>query len=241
MINQNTLIVGRTGSGKTVLVKALLALTARAVVLDCKWEYSVHGAHISYTLRDAVAYFLRHRWGPFILVCRFERNPDYLRILEIAEHAQKTEPHGPVVFVVEESTRYMGRGSIPEFWSDLYTQGRHRRISLLTIVQFDTYIDHMVREQSEVWVMCAQHGISGPMKARFDERAVSELVSLREEWQNGNRVTEPVQGRNFLVYPDHHDLYDEWVKLHGWIAEPETPQITQTGVVQNGLGEARVR
>ena len=127
MKNGHTLIVGRSGSGKTALVRALIRRTARAIVLDRQFEYDVPAdeAIYAYNFREAAAAFLQCRWQPFVLIFRPELEGDYLRLLELAEHVQATEPHGPLVLILEEAGAYADTYSIDETVRQLLNRGRH--------------------------------------------------------------------------------------------------------------------
>lgn len=213
--NLHTLIAGRTGSGKTTLARALLRYTCRAIVLDREWEYEIDGARVAYSMRD-IADALSDpafRWGEFVLVCRPERDGDYLRTLQLAEHMQRAEPHGPLVIVMEEASRYGTTHGIDETVRQLYNAGRHRRISVLTIIQKDTDIHPITRHNSRLIVSMAQTKLSGDMQSYFDPAAVARIVSLETEY-----TPEPKQGRHFLVYPAV-DLYTAWADSHGYVHE----------------------
>jgi hypothetical protein len=215
MKNLSTLLVGMTGAGKSTIVRVLLNYSARAIICDDQMEYGdVPGAVVAYEVDQAMQLFLSMRWKPFKLVCQFEEPDDYLKIMELAEHTQKVEAHGPLVIVWEEASTHSDTHHIPDIIATLYKKGRHRRISMLTIIQSDTDIHRITRKNSPVIVSLKQTELSGNMRAKFREDEVKALVSLRDEW-----TPEPVQGRHFLVYPEGTDLYDIWWQYHGYIVK----------------------
>lgn len=214
MRNLNTLIVGRTGSGKTTLVKALILLTARVIVLDRKMEYEFPDAFIAYTLEDAIDFLLVNRWKPFKLIFRPTNPEDYFELMVFAENMQKVEPHGPLVIVMEEASAYSTTNNIDPIVLELYNAGRHRRISLLTVIQRDTSIHPITRTNSEVIVSMSQTKLSGDMQGYFGNDVVEALVSVKQDYTDT-----PIQDHHFAVYPPDTDLYETWIDHHGYIAK----------------------
>ena len=214
MTNGHTLIVGRSGAGKTALVRALIPLTARAIVLDREIEYDgIEGAIYSENFRDAAGAFLDLRARPFVIVFRPDLESDYTRLLQLAEHVQAIEPHGPLVVFMEEATAYSDTWSIDDTFRDLYNLGRKRRISLCSTVQVDTDVHRVTRYNSNLIVTLAQNQLTGPLANKFRASEVQSLVALDSE----TRRVELQQGRHFLVYPPGVDLFSTWENLHGYL------------------------
>jgi hypothetical protein len=221
--NGHTLLVGRSGSGKTRAVRELLKLTACAIVLDPEFDYDPDPGddwHVCYELDAAVSYFLRHRWGSFVLVFRPDDPATYGQLLAVAVHAQKTEPHGPLVIVLEEASKYGDTWSVETFVRAAYNKGRHLRLSVLTVIQVDTDFHRVARHNSRWIVSFAQHKVSGDFERYFDRATLEGLHSLDvgDEFERVGGV--PEQGRNFVVHPPGVDLYREWYEAHGYWFEP---------------------
>lgn len=222
MKNGHTLIVGRSGSGKTTLVRALLERTARAIVLDREHEYDLPSAIYAYEFREASAALLRMRWQPFVIVYRPELEGDYIRLLQLVEHIQAVEPHGPAVIYLEEASRYSDAYAVDDTIRDIFNRGRHRRISICTTVQVDTDVHRVMRRNSHLIVTLAQNRLTAELAGQFAAADVQRLVPLDSERR---RIHEPIQGRHFLVYPPGIDLYERWESLHGYICEPAEPVV----------------
>jgi hypothetical protein len=219
--NGHTLIVGRSGSGKTSLARALIDRTARAIVLDREHEYDVPAAIITYDYAEAAAAICSRRWQPFVVIYRPELEGDYLRLLRLAEHVQAVEPHGPLAIYLEEASCYSHTHDVADVVRGIYNRGRHRRISIVSTVQVDTDVHRVMRRNSAYTVTLAQNQLTTELGSKFRPADVQRLVPLESE----NRpIAEPVQGRHFLVYPAGVSLYDRWEELHGYICTPARRQ-----------------
>lgn len=210
MRNCHTLIIGRTGTGKTVLAKALIKLAARVVVLDRKWEYD--GSHVCYSFEEFADVLLVVRARDFCIVLRASDENDWDRAMELARYVQQSEPHGPLVIVLEEASNYGTANSVAETVRQLYNAGRHERISMLAVVQVDTDFHRTARHGSELIVTMYSHKLSGDMLTMFEPEMTRRLVSLGVEFTHW-----PVQGRHFLVYPDTADLYARFSDAHNYL------------------------
>lgn len=215
MKNCHTLISGRTGSGKSTLAKALLGLTARAIVLDVKHEYEGEHYITVYDLDEFARELLARRWQPFLISFRASQESDYGRAMDLARHIQQVEPHGPLVLVLEEAALYGSANNIDESVRQLYHSGRHERISMLTILQVDTDFHRIARYGSELIVTLYQHKLSGDLASLFRLPDVMALRSLKDDYTEW-----PEQFRHFLVHPEGTDLYSEWAEAHNYILVP---------------------
>lgn len=216
--NLHTLIVGPSSSGKTLLARQLIGLAARVVVCDREHEYNgIRRAHYAYTLRDACTLFLALRWEFFCLVVQLEDDEEYLKLLELLEYTQRTEPAGPLVIVLEEASHYGNINTIAPIVRDLYNKGRHRRISLLSIVQVDTDLHRVARSNSRIIVAMKSHKLSGDMRNWFEPEDVAGLSSPAE-----NFTPQLVQGRHYLVHPPGIELVPAWRAAQAWLWRPKT-------------------
>lgn len=220
MNNAHTLLVGQTGAGKTVLAKHLIARTARAIVHDMNMDYSDMAGlpHVYYEseLDDAIELLLNRdfRFGRFVLIFQSYDNAEQMALLEFAEKMQETEPHGPLVNVIEESSYYSSTHDIDPTIERIYNMGRRLRMSLLTIIQVDTSIHRVTRFNSKWIVSVKQNKLSTDLQTIFEREEVRALQTpLPMAW---NQQT-PKQGVNFLVYPDTVELFPAWSAAHGYL------------------------
>lgn len=225
MRNLHTLIVGRTGSGKTTLARALIELTARAVIFDRKHEYNVPKGQIVESLPDAVAALFKAQGGFLRLVFRPRDPDDYMALLQVVMDYQEENAglFGPIVVVMEEASAYSETHSIHPTIRTAYNQGRHISLSLMTVIQIDTDIHRVTRGNSEVIVSMAQNRMSADMQRYFRWEEIANLQTLRERY-----VFPPKQGTHFITYPPEMDLYMEWWTTHGYIIEVSESCVTET-------------
>lgn len=214
----HTLIVGRTGSGKTAVARALIRRSARAIVLDREHEYDIDGADTAYSFAEAADILLERRHGEFVLVFRPDLEGDYIRMLLLASHVQSTEPHGPLVIVIEEASHYSDTYNVEGIVRELYNAGRRRRITMVSVIQVDTDIHRVSRRNSRIIVSMAQNWLTGEMQSKFDLETVQQLrpLELERQW-----IPEPVQNVHFAVYPPAIDLYAWWAEMHGYLLEAD--------------------
>lgn len=193
-----------------------MRLSARVIVLDRKLEYDPPGALYAYSMREFADLFMAHRWEPFALVFRPRMESDYGRAMELARSVQQSEPHGPLVIVLEEASNYGSASGVDETVRQLYNAGRHERISMLAVIQVDTDFHRVARYGSEVIVTFRQHKLSADMQSMFALEQVAALRTLKEDFTH-----EPEQGVHFLTYPSDVDLYETWIDAHGYIVDRE--------------------
>lgn len=217
MRNLHTLIVGRTGSGKTTLARALVRMAARVVVLDRKMEYDTRESIACYSFAEFADTFMSLRFGAFCISFRPSLESDYGRAMTLVRAVQRSEPHGPLVLTLEEASNYGNQSGVDENVRQLYNAGRHERISMLSIVQVDTDFHRVARYGSEIVCTFYQHKLSGDMQSMFKLDDVMQLTSLKHDYTEW-----PEQGRHFLTYPDDIDLYEQWADAHNFILTEDT-------------------
>lgn len=215
MRNKNLLVAGATGSGKSTLVKELKRLSARVVTLDSMDEYE--DGYIAIDYDDAARYLVDNRWGKFDLILRMGQEEQYA-VLELLYYAQRTEPHGPAVVIMEEATEHSDTWNIEGTPHKLYVKGRHARISSITIVQQDTDINRITKHSTAALVAFRQNYLSKTWERYFKWDQVQALTMLDEDY--GKPYTIPEQDHHFLVHPNQiTDLYHWWREHHGWIGK----------------------
>ena len=190
-------------------------LSARVIVLDRKLEYELDGAVYAYSLAEAVNAFCALRWQRFCLIVRLREPNEYTALLEVIMHAQDVEPHGPVVVVAEEFSAYSETQTIHPVFRDAFNQGRHLRLSLVTVIQLDTDVHRVTRGNAGIIVSMAQNRLSNDLAKHFRFDDVARLVSLDKRYS-----AEPEQDVNFVCSPDV-DLYAEWSEVQGVLYVPK--------------------
>lgn len=216
MRNSNLLIAGAIGSGKSTLARALKTYSARVITLDSMDEYE--GDFVALDYDEAARYFVEHRHGPFDLVCRMGQEEQYA-LLDLAFYAQRTEPHGPLVCIMEEATEHSTTWTIEGVVQKYYVKGRHARISTITVVQQDTDINRITKHGAACVVGFWQNYLSSSWERYFKWDQIQSLIRLEDDTEYGGYLPEPIQGRHFITSPDLPDLYSWWWERHGYIAK----------------------
>ncbi len=187
-------------------------MAARVIVLDRKMEYDTRDSVACYDFAEFAHEFLARRFGSFCITFRPSLETDYGRAMELARYVQKTEPHGPLVLVLEEASNYGDQSGVDDNVRQLYNAGRHERISMLSIIQVDTDFHRVARYGSEIVCLFYQHKLSGDMQSMFKLDDVMRLTSLKHDYTEW-----PEQGKHFLTYPDDVDLYETWHESHSYL------------------------
>lgn len=123
-----TLVIGKRGSGKSVLVKHLIAPARRLVVFDMMIEYK-HGVCFGREdLGDMLTFWSTHYRGAFRMNYR-PLNPK----VEIEWLARGVFLLGDLTFVVEEIDAVCTAWVIPEWLGYCIQRGRHKNIELIGV------------------------------------------------------------------------------------------------------------
>lgn len=146
-------IFGRKGSGKSYLVRQIMAEYPKIVVLDTLGEYGSEKEVVT-DAREAVrkihslANSDKRVWTVSV---RLDRVTDYLPILGFLYHVPG------ILVVIEEVSLYTSPQSIPEEISRLVRYGRHKDISLIFVSRRPAEIHRDLSAQSDVIVSFVQH------------------------------------------------------------------------------------
>lgn len=140
--NKIVLVVGQKGSGKSSLVRRLVAEMQRAVVLDPMAEYS---DGIVFECYADLHTFLRERHaGQWRCICRFQDDGEYAEAVALALEV------GACTVVVEEMNFFLSVQSAPDPFVRLFRYGRHRSVSIVAVAQRCAEIPRLFTAQADV-------------------------------------------------------------------------------------------
>lgn len=121
--------IGKSGSGKSFLVRQLIRPKRRLIVFDTMAEYT---DGVVFTDRRAMLEFWRkHARGDFRIIYQPEFNP----AREIDEIAELVYLCGHVCFVIEEVTAYTNPNYISDQLAHCIQRGRHKDIEIVATTQ----------------------------------------------------------------------------------------------------------
>ena len=142
------LVIGKRGSGKSVLTKHLIRNDRRLVVYDIMSEY-VDGVTFDVTARVEVARFWRHVYRQsFRIIYRPLSPKDEIGWLAVAVFAL-----GNLTFVVEEIDSICTPFDIPLPMQSIIQRGRHKNIELIgvTPAPFGIHRD-LTRQAKDIFI-----------------------------------------------------------------------------------------
>lgn len=142
-----TIIFGRTGSGKTTLVKKLIKDIDRLIIVDALNEYNE--GIIFYSLKDFALYFYNNpQIKKFRIICRFhnmdlqnENNELFDKLFELVFHI------GKLTLVIEESEIYISAQSRKSIFNNLVKYGRHKSVSIIAVARRVTELSNELKAQ----------------------------------------------------------------------------------------------
>lgn len=138
----NTLIIGKTGSGKTCKALALVEPCSRLVIFDTNGHDYCQGV-VLYAIADLKRYWRRVYKGNFRIIYRPENE-----LQEFQEVAELVYGCGNVTFIVEEADTFCQPQRIsPAVWRVL-KRGRHRDLRVIFVTQRPVGIDRTVTSQA---------------------------------------------------------------------------------------------
>ena len=139
-----SLIVGKTGSGKTIIAKTLILDYKRVIVMDSLLEYS--GGTIFYSLSDLLTYIIYNEINnksEFTFICRFTNDLDFEYLFKLVYEL------GNILLVVEEAEIYISPYKKQSSFLTLVRYGRHQSISIIGIARRTSELSLDFRSQTD--------------------------------------------------------------------------------------------
>jgi energy-coupling factor transporter ATP-binding protein EcfA2 len=145
-----TIIFGRTGSGKTFLVKKLIEPLKRVIIIDALNEYT--DGIIFYNIKDFAQYFLDNpNLKEFRIICRFHNfdlNSDmettFNRLFDLVFHISN------LTLVIEEAEIYISSNQRKSVFNNLVKYGRHKAISIIAVARRVTELSNELKSQLNI-------------------------------------------------------------------------------------------
>lgn len=129
MNNEIGIILGRKGTGKSSLARALINETHRNIILDTLGDDYNRGAITSNLQRLAEYYNRVNDLPSFEIVFRPKNDADCIGFFEFAKQTKQ------VVLWVDEVDRYCGPHRINDAFKWILNYGRHREISTIGLAR----------------------------------------------------------------------------------------------------------
>lgn len=134
---QVVLILGKSGTGKTVLAKRLTERCRRILILDPLFEF---GGTVFFSFED-VADYLESNPDEFRVVLRPQEEEDADYFFRLARAI------GNVTLLVDEAEIYIDARSMPESFKWLVHYGRHQLVSIVAIARRAPELNVYLRAQ----------------------------------------------------------------------------------------------
>lgn len=141
------LIVGQTGTGKSVLAKSLLPKTGKLIIIDPKGEFEyfepngkqmpVYRELAAVKLRKPARFIFRPREGDIANIHVYDG---------VFQHAYE---QGDTTVFVDEIIAFANHNRYPHYMAVCYQMGRSKRVSILACTQRPKRIPEMVKTESQ--------------------------------------------------------------------------------------------
>lgn len=142
------LVFGRTGSGKSYLVKKMIQNYSRAVIFDIMSEYNSGFVFQSENIKDLQQFWLKVYKGKFRITFR-----PLMPEIEIRKIAGLVYALGDIAFVVEEIDSICTPYEIPDYMQQIIQRGRHKNITLIGISPAPYGIHrNLTRQAKEIYI-----------------------------------------------------------------------------------------
>jgi len=203
--SERLIAVGKTGSGKTFLMKYLTRSLKRLIVLDPKAMIDPKEWHLDWVdnggLRD-----LSKGKDARLLVRTFDTQ-EWNIYLQAALEATNTVVYIDELYALVE----FGRIAPPRILSQLYTQGRERKVGVWGATQRPTWVPLFTLSECD-WFFAFR------TQLQDDRKRLSELMG--EEVLTPIPVSDP---HGFWVYNVYweHSIYVDQLLINGKRKEPE--------------------
>jgi hypothetical protein len=129
------LVVGKTGCGKSHLVKTAISDCKRLIILDIQGEYPsddypLHNP-VTFIQFDQYKQYVRDHVGDseFCIICRFDEIEEYEAAIEIAYHAEQ------LTIVIEEAHNFGNAHKMSPIFERIIRLGRHHCITVVGVSQ----------------------------------------------------------------------------------------------------------
>lgn len=190
------LVIGMTGSGKSVMTKNILTKFNRVIVVDPGDEYDAD--EIFYSFPECLDFF-QDLPDTFYVSCRFDSEGELNALYRMAYNI------GNVLLVVEDVTQYLESTDRNRDFDKLISFGRHRQVHLVGISQRLVELSRKYRAQVTSLFTFRQ---TDPHDLEVIERygggvtaeGVSNLEMLVYE-----KDPVPREGKNYLVSGDRFE------------------------------------
>jgi hypothetical protein len=172
----NTLIIGKTGSGKTVHALRRSAQSDRLLIFDTNGHDYAAGVVI-YTLADLRKFWRRCYQGKFRIIYRPENERP-----EFSEVAELVFACGNMTVVIEEADTFCRPQQVDLATWKILKRGRHRDLRVIMITQRPFGIDRTVTSQADEIVVfrTEEPRDLAYLEDRIGKDAVSKIVTLPE-------------------------------------------------------------
>ncbi len=180
-----TIAIGKTGSGKSYLVKKLIEKKKRLLVYDtmCEYKYGV----VFEDRRKFIEFWRRIYIHPYRLIYRPLNDP----ASEIDEIAEAVYLLGDTCFVLEEVTAYCSEHQISDQLAHIIQRGRHKNIELIATTQRPYGLHRLLTSQAkEIYVFNTNEPRDRQyLNALLGSDIEAKLDSLKQfeyiKWQDG--------------------------------------------------------
>lgn len=140
-------IVGRKGSGKSVLLRELTSCRARVVIFDLLAEHLSPNVFTDFD--DFAAYLDRHLKGP--MHCSYRPIDDEPEAV-LDDVCDEVYRAGGLCFALEEAARFCGPGHMPSGLDRIIRLGRHRAIDTVWITQRISEVSRTLTAMTDVFL-----------------------------------------------------------------------------------------
>jgi len=180
------LVIGKRGSGKSYLVKKMIADEKYLFIWDLMSEYNEGVVFERESLAKMCEFWQNHYRRPHRIIYRPLRPKFEIGFIALAIYNL-----GNIVFVVEEIDSVCDAYNMPEYFSNIVQRGRHKNITLVgvTPAPFGIHRD-LTRQAKEIYIFNTNEPRDIQYLSNLLGSAITEKIqSLRQHeyvlWQDG--------------------------------------------------------